>query len=297
MIAAPPPDPCRDRPAALERAAALQALDGGEVNPLCRSQVLEPGARTARAFVLLHGYTNCPRQFVPLGRRIAARGAAVVIPRYPHHGLADRMTRDQGRLTAAELVRAASTAVDIAAGLGERVTVIGLSLGGVLAAWLAHNRAGLDRALLLAPLFRARLLPGWSHGAAAAAMVRLPPVYLWWSPRREAVEPAYGYPRFATRGFGAMLAIGRSVTRQARSAAPLCRSLACVWTEGDQAVDNRATADLVGLWRRHGAQVEVVIHPRADGVPHDMVDPNQPDQRTDLVYPEVERLAGLSTGR
>ena len=42
-------------------------------------------------------------------------------------------------------------AVDIAAGLGDQVTIAGLSAGGVVAAWAAQHRRDVHRAVLIAP--------------------------------------------------------------------------------------------------------------------------------------------------
>jgi hypothetical protein len=47
----------------------LEALDGPNVNPACRTRVYTHGARTERALLLLHGFTNCPQQFDALGTR------------------------------------------------------------------------------------------------------------------------------------------------------------------------------------------------------------------------------------
>jgi len=46
------------------------------------------------AFVLLHGITNCPLQFLALAESLRAGGDNVLVPRVDHHGLTDRMTTD-----------------------------------------------------------------------------------------------------------------------------------------------------------------------------------------------------------
>ena len=53
-----------------------------------------------------------------------------------------------GRLTALELARAADEAVDVAHGLGTHVTVMGLSMGGVMAGFVAQGRPDVERAVL-----------------------------------------------------------------------------------------------------------------------------------------------------
>jgi hypothetical protein len=47
----------------------------------------------------------------------------------------------------------------MARGLGEQVTVVGLSGSAVIVAWLAQFRADVDKAIVIAPVFG--LLPNW----------------------------------------------------------------------------------------------------------------------------------------
>jgi alpha-beta hydrolase superfamily lysophospholipase len=76
---------------AIEIAKGLQDLDGPNVNPVCHTRLYTHGRQTERALVLLHGFTNCPRQFDDLGKDFFARGWNVLIPRYPRHGYTDRL--------------------------------------------------------------------------------------------------------------------------------------------------------------------------------------------------------------
>lgn len=284
----PPPAP---RPAAtyeeaVERVAALQATeaalplhDGG------RSVILTHGRRTARIFVLLHGLTNAPRQFADLGAKLFASGANVIIPRLAHHGMADRMTEVHGALTAEDLVRYADNAVDLAEGLGERVTVVGLSVSGISAGWLAFHRADLDEAFLLAPLLGLRGFPDWAMPPLTAALVRLPNRFMWWDPRvRENLPgPRYNYPRFPTRGLGEALWLAQDV---AAETGPLAvRRFGLILTEGDLAVDNQRALRLAEQWRVASPGTEFFIHefPAEQRIPHDFIDPLQPDARTEKV--------------
>ncbi len=151
--------PARSYEEAVERAGAMQALDGAEVNPLSRTRLLSHGHRTERSIVFLHGLTNSPRQFEALGERFHALGYNVLLPRTPHHGLQNRLTDAPSTLSAEALAAHADEAVDIARGLGEAVTVVGLSLGGTMAGWVAQHRADVTQAVLIAPGFGLRPLP------------------------------------------------------------------------------------------------------------------------------------------
>src|SRR5512132_3122959 len=89
---------------AAARVAALQALDGEEVNPLCHMQWLTHGHRTGQIVVFIHGFTNCPRQFSRLAQAVFERGCNVLNARMPRHGMRDRLSRALDGLTRAELI-------------------------------------------------------------------------------------------------------------------------------------------------------------------------------------------------
>ena len=44
------------------------------LNPLCHPELMTHGARAARAVVLLHGISSCPRAFVDFAPMLFARG-------------------------------------------------------------------------------------------------------------------------------------------------------------------------------------------------------------------------------
>ena len=144
-------DPSRDYAAALVKWEALRAQDGAEVNPVCRSTLLTHGARAEQAAVLVHGVTNCPQQFVQLAPLLFDQGYNVLIPRIPWNGFLDRSGEAMRNLTAQQLRAFGDAVVDIACGLGERVSVLGLSGGGVVTAWIAQHRAEVERAVVIAP--------------------------------------------------------------------------------------------------------------------------------------------------
>lgn len=256
----------------------LHAADDELVDPRCRSQVHHQGTRTSHAVVLLHGYTNCPAQFDLVAAAFAATGASVVVPRLPGHGHADRLSRSLSQVTAHELVATAGLALDVAAGLGEQVTVVGLSGGGALAGWLAAHRDEVGEVVLLAPLVAPRVLPQ----AAVAPVARLsrltPDVYLWWDgDLREALaEPPYAYPRYSLRSIGAFLAVGRDAqSGQPARTTPLDR-VVVVANPGDTAVSNAGVAllgrQLAGLLADDGRFVDYRV-PAEIGARHDLIDP------------------------
>ena len=275
--------------AALRWIAARQSEEGDQVNPLARTRLLTHGSRVECAIVLLHGYTSSPAQFHALGNLLHEHGCNVLIPRAPHHGLADRMTRDLARLDEAELLTFVDDALEMARGLGERLVVAGLSMGGLLAAWAAQERADVARAVLIAPGIGFGAVPAAITPLAGRLARTLPNVYLWWDPvlKDRAPGPRHGYPRYATRPLGHILRISRRLQARAAERAPAAGAIAVITNACDRTVDNAATARLVRLWRAHGAQVSTHEFPAELDLPHDLIDPAQPRQRLELVYPTL----------
>lgn len=286
-------EPAADYAAALAKFEALRAQDGADVNPVCGSKLLAHGERTKRVVVLVHGLSNCPQQFVQFAPLLFERGCNVLIPRMPHNGTLDREGRDMRFLTAAELCRFGDAVADIAQGLGERVTVAGLSGGGVIAAWLAQLRADVDRAVLIAPAFG--VLPALPvlNDAVNRGMIRL--LQLLPNIMTEKVRP-YDGPKhaamgFATKGLAAMMQQGLAVTRLAKRRKPLARSIQVILNDNDNAVNNAVTRELVRLWERHGVErLATYTFGKELGLIHDIIDPEQPRQQTATVYPVLRGL-------
>lgn len=272
-------------------AQGLTDLDGPDVNPLCRTRVYTHGRPVERSLVLLHGFTNCPQQFDALGQAFFQRGWNVVIPRYPRHGFADRLSTTISGLRADMLVAAANRATDIGAGLGERLTVAGLSLGGILTGLVAQARPDVERAVLIAPMLGLRPIPAPVLTAMSLAAERLPNFYMWWNRRlKEAIGPPYGYPRLSTHAYAALFECGRRLTGAARREPPNAHSIAVVTNAGEPRLDNRFTYRLVASWRAHGRSIETFEFPESDRLPHDLIDPGNSAQRTAYVYPTVMRI-------
>jgi pimeloyl-ACP methyl ester carboxylesterase len=272
-------------------AGTLKDLDGPNVNPACHTRLYTHGKRVERSLVLLHGFTNCPQQFDALGIEFHERGWNVLIPRYPRHGYTDRMNTSIAELRADQLVALANRAAEAGAGLGERLTVAGLSLGGVLTGYLAQTRGEIERAVLIAPMLGLQRVPGPALSATRRLVDVLPNFYVWWdSSLKDKAGPAHAYPRFASRSYAALLEVGRLLVTEARNKAPLARSIAVVTNAAEPQLDNRFTQKLIDTWRAHGANVETYEFPKKDSLPHDLIDPGNAAQNTALVYPIVARL-------
>lgn len=282
---------------ALERASGEQNSLPPPLNPVCAAKVLHHGKPTRKVFLLLHGLSNCPAQFAELGKQLHAMGHTVVIPRMPFHGHKDRLTPDYRRLNLRRLSLWVRESLEWAHGLGEEVIVAGLSVNGVTAAWIAQERGDVRRCLVLAPF----LAPaGISLSAAlpiGRALARSPNVFLWWNAElREANPgPPHAYPRFPTQVIGNFLVLGAHVLARAQKFPPACPQIAVVCSEADSAISIPAVRELASGWMQNGAFVEEVWFPAGEKIPHDFIDPSQPNQKTGNVYPRLLQLLTTDT--
>ena len=282
------PAPSRSYQESLSRIAALRSQDGSEIADYCHAIVLTHGRKTEHAVVMYHGYTNCPRQYEKLAGMFFERGYNVYVPRIPYHGSRDLLTQETGQLTAEELTHVCQDSLDIAQGLGNRVTVLGLSMGGVMASWSAQFRPDAAAAVIIVPSFAWYFLPGMIRPIIRLSRV-FPDMYLWWDPfKREKRKAPYSmYHKFSTRGVGEVFRMGLAVLEKSRRKAPGSRSMIVMTNEMDIAVDERITRDLIARWRRHGAHVEHYIFPRKLKMEHDIIDPLHPYEQTDIVYKKI----------
>jgi esterase/lipase len=283
----PPASPARSFIDASLRAAQLQSQDGPEVNPTCRTQLLTHGDRCQRAILLLHGFTASPYQFQQLGEAFYDRGYNVLIPRAPFHGLADRHTTQFVHLKASQLLEYLNESLDITFGLGEEITVAGLSMGGVLAAWAAQFRSGIRLAAPISPAFGARVLPHRLTKPAVWLAQRLPNRFLFDNPQADPGSlPGGTYPRMATRPLAQIFKISLALMKQAQHSPPAARRVLMITNPNDLAVDNQAARLLVETWWAAGAKnVETYTFDPGWRLPHDLIHPEHVQQQTGRVYP------------
>lgn len=288
MLQAPSVNPARSFDEALERVRAFQGYDDDRIRPEARTVLLDHGSRTPLAVLLLHGFTNHPGQYREFAPIVHAHGANVFVPRMPEQGDRNRLTRRMSRLTAQALLARASEALDIACGLGDRVCVAGISSSGLLCAYFGQHRSDVARAIAVAPVFSMLQLPYIVSYGATHLMLTIPDLYLWWDPRvKEQQRPATAYPWFSTRALAQTMRIGENVYAQARRKPPAAASIVLVTNPHDPAVNNAVTHAVALAWdkRRSGSVLEFEFTdlPRN----HDIIEPDNPNARTDIVYPRL----------
>ena len=274
--------------AAMEQLEAIaNAESDPTINPICRGFAHTHGQRTARCIVLLHGYTNCPQQFRRFAAQLHQLGHNVYVPRIPRHGLADRMTDALSYLNRSELLNALDQTITLATGLGERVDLLGLSTGANLVIHAAQHRSDIYQAVIIAPVLGTPTIPFWATTMLARLAMVAPNQFRWWDPqiRDQGLRVRHAYPRIATRSLGMLVGMGLRTLAQARSNPPRARDILVVYNAADEAVTRAPIEELVARWRNHGAPVRTHCFAAELGLIHDLIDPDQEQQRVDYVYP------------
>lgn len=281
------PNPTHDYLSAIQRAGDWEKdLTPGR-HPGGGIYLLVHGKRTEHAVAFAHGYTSAPIQFLQLAQQFYERGWNVVIAPMPGHGLAERMNTEHSRLTGADLAAHGYRLADIACGLGERVTLCGLSAGGVATAYAAQTYPGLHQAVMLSPGLGFKALPVQANPVLAAAASLIPDAYGWWDPVNKDALTAqdYTYPRFSYRTVGQILYLGDVVRRLAQRKSPQAKDILLVTNANDASVDHRPAYALADAWRKKGAALRTYEFDASHKLDHDFVDPLNAFSNISLVYP------------
>ncbi len=255
-----------------------------------RSLVLSHGERRSKAALLLHGMTASPWQFIEVARSLHERGYNVVVPRLPRHGHRDRLTNVLVDLSSSELKATTQSAIEFARDLGSRLTVIGFSLGGLLAAWAAQHYA-IERAVCIAPFLGVALVPSHIARHASRIALRLPNWFGWWDPiRRERQMPAHGYPRYSTHAVARVQQFAGEVLEEARCEPPRANSVLFVTNAREMTVNNAQTRKLAERWRNHRSAVIEMFEFKDLPFCHDIIEPSRHPGVTARVYPKLLQL-------
>jgi pimeloyl-ACP methyl ester carboxylesterase len=285
------PRPAQSYTGAMQLIEKLQKEEAQNMSPTGRMQLLTHNKKTDRAIILVHGYTSSPQQFHNLGQRFYDLGYNVLIAPLPHHGLADPMTTEHGKLTADELAAYADRTVDIAHGLGRQVIMMGLSAGGVTTAWAAQNRSDIDLAVIISPVFGFKKIPTPFTAAAMNIYGLLPDVFEWWDPvLKEKVLPTHGYPQYSRHALVEILRLGYAVRDEAAQKPPSANKIVLVLNDNDNRINNEMTEEMETVWMKDRANLKTYEFKAGLKLDHDLIDPAQPAQRVDIVYPRIMEL-------
>jgi pimeloyl-ACP methyl ester carboxylesterase len=288
------PKPVTEYRAAMAELAAIRRDERKDVIAPCRSTVLTHGRKTENAVVLVHGLTNCPKQWELFAREIHAKGWNVLVLRLPDHGIGDPETGKIGpvsalkSLSAEKLARYADTAVDLGRGLGANTHVMGLSLGGTVAAWMAQERADVDRAVVIAPGIGLPSGPYALTWGVTNFFTHVPDLSLGHSGKLD-----HEYQGWSTGGIADTFLLGKYVRQQSSDEKPAAESISLLLNPNDDTISNPRAEELVDAWRDHGHRVALDWLPKTPVLGHDVIDPGQSWARPALVYPRLMRMLGV----
>lgn len=280
-------------PATYDDAIAMvgrrQAEDDSVVVAGGRSLLLTHGARTARVFVLLHGFTDLPEQFAVVGQHLFSGGDNVYIPRLPRHAERRSPMRSLGRITAEELARFGDSSMTVARGLGDTVIVVGLSAGGVVAASVAQSHAEVRRAVLIAPAIAAGVISDYGGRGIVVLASKLPEITRTESPM-DTTRSDY-VQGITTHGLAQVLRLGQLVREASADAEPGARNMYFLLNEADHTVSEQAALDVAQQWFDHGARVAVYRFPASLKLQHNVMATDARGGNVALVFPIIEALA------
>jgi hypothetical protein len=85
--------------------------------------------------------------------------------------------------------------------------------------------------------------------------------------------------------------LGWKVMKESRRVAPRARAIVVITSEMDEAVDEKNLDQVVTQWRGHSSvKITRFKFDQDMRVFHDMIDPQQPYQKTSVVYPKLIEL-------
>jgi pimeloyl-ACP methyl ester carboxylesterase len=298
-VGIPVPDGSAVRPMSWSEARAavadIQAREAADptIRADCRTRLYDHGERTAKVIVLLHGYTNCPKQDDELAGRLVDLGYTVYVPLMPHHGQVPERRDPLGSLKADEIAAYGDQAMNVANGLGDEVSVLGLSGGGLVASYIAQYRADADLVVPIAAFMGPPSIPAPLTGAALNAIELLPPIDNRDPAPDEAVRGAFphGASDTSIQGAAAYMQVGQTVLRSALETAPKAGRIVTVINDADTTVSNTLIDDLSGRWHATAPDRTQVRHLDASlGLLHDMITPDREGQKVDIAYPILLEL-------
>jgi esterase/lipase len=288
--------PVRSYERALADLAAVRQRERTDVIEPCRSTAMTHGRKTENAVVLVHGLTNCPKQWEHFGRQIHARGWNVLILRLPDHGIGNPETGKigsvsaLGALSAEKLARYGDEAVDIGRGLGESTHVMGLSLGGTIAAWMAQERSDVDQAVVIAPGIGLPSGPYALTWGVTNFFTHVPDLSIGHSGKL-----SHEYQGWSTGGIADTFLLGKYLRQESREQRPAAAMISMLLNPNDDTISNPRAEELVDAWRDRGRRVRLEWLPKTPVLGHDVIDPGQSWARPALVYPRLMQMLGATS--
>jgi carboxylesterase len=110
----------------------------------------------------------------------------------------------------------------------------------------------------------------------------------WWDPELQVKSlPTYAYPRYSKHALVQTLRLGFATQVDAQRTQPAVRKMVVVFNANDNSVNNALTMSVVKSWQAHDANLTTYEFDANLKLDHDIIDPSQPNQRIDTVYPRL----------
>ena len=190
------------------------------------------------------------------------------------------MTDALATLQPADLADHVARTIDAAAGFGAPLHVVGLSGGGVQAAWAAATRDEVDDVLVISPAAAPGWAPLWVVRSSSASAPLLPPTYIWWDPktRDQRVQSEYEYPGFPLPGIIPLMHLGLVLGHRWVPVRHRLSRVVLLSNPGDRAISRSAARWMIARAFADHADTLVEKLVAADlGWAHDFVDPASKD--------------------
>jgi esterase/lipase len=253
------------------------------------------GQKTPKSIILVHGFTNCPKQFQELGKRYRDIGYNVYIPRLSYHGLKDKMNSELEKLTYQDLIKDSKEMLEVATALGDEVEVVGISGGGIIAGWVGVNSPKVTRIQSISPMYSPTEYDIGVMNFGSNILAFIPNEYKWWDDNLKEKSnqgTTHAYPRYSSKAGNAFFRIGNSTVNQLSSKSVNVnqppKSFFLLTTDGDSAVNNGSAKVVHSLIKTNlGSQTNKYELSSKWKLNHDIIDPLQPKANIDLVYPII----------
>ncbi len=144
--------------------------------------------------------------------------------------------------------------------------------------------------VLIAPLFNVQAIPDNLLRPAMTALMTMPDSYNWYDAEKKAeIEgPPHAYPGFSMHALMQFLRLGQRVKADAEAGKPVVSKMLVIDNAGDEVISRAPVLELVERWQAQlGDAFQYYLFPAELGLKHDMIDPAQPDQQVDVVYPAI----------
>ena len=283
------PNPSSNYDEAMGRFQTVLDTEAPIVNEASGSLLMTHGEPTEQVYIMIHGITNSPHQWQELGEMLYDQGANVLIMRMPYHGLKSHNVGELGALSAVNLRDYGDQVVDIAAGLGDEITVIGLSGGATVTSWIGQNRPEVAMVIPISPYMGVPELPAFMDTFIMNLGHNMPNFVL--DEPGELRRP-WVYRGETTRAPAEFMILGRSVLNDATEKGAAVETAYFLTTAVDNIADNTYTERLVALWKARETSVSYFQFDASQNIPHNSIDPTTDVAIRTLVYDKLFEIIG-----